>query len=112
MSSMGQQAQQSVTLADEDVDAVIQAIREGRVRTLDGVLYDPAVWNAEAVRDWLKRTHRSRRAKQLLAELRNVQQARSRSVALTTDIALRPLLVRSAQLEQEVAEFQERLAVR
>lgn len=109
---MSQQEQQGVTLADEDVDAVIQAIREGRVRTLDGVLYDPAVWNAEAVRDWLKRTHQSRRAKQLLAELRNVKQAKSRPVALMTDIALLLLLVRIAHLEQELAEFQERLAVR
>lgn len=101
----------SVSLTEDDVAVVLQAIREGRVRTLDGVAYEAALWDEEAVRDWLERTHLSRRAKQILAELRKGQQVKSRPVAPTVDIALRTLLARMAQLEQEVARLRERQPV-
>ena len=105
---MGEHEVHGISLTDEDVAVVLQAIREGRVRTLDGVPYDAVLWDEEAVRDWLERTHQPRRAKQIVAELHNGQRVKSRPVAPTVDIALRPLLARIAQLEQELAQLRAR----
>ena len=105
---MSEQVAQGLTLTNDEVAVVMQAIRAGRVRRLDGAPYDVTLWDEEAVHDWLERTHQPRRAKQILAELRNGQQVRSRPVAPTVDIALRPLLARIAQLEQEIAQLRAR----
>ena len=99
---MSEQGTAGINLTDEDVAVVLQAIREGRVRTLDDVPYDAEVWDEEAVRDWLERTHLPRRARQIVSTLRNGQRVQSRPIAPTVDIALRPLLVRIAELEREV----------
>lgn len=90
-------------LTDQDVALVLRAISEGRVRTVRGVPYDPGLWNEEAVRDWLERTHQPRRARQILVELAHGDTVRSRSMAPTVEITLQPLLSRIDQLEREVA---------
>ena len=99
-----------IKLTDEDVTIVIQAIREGRVRTLDGVPYDAKDWDdEETVRDWLERTHTRRRAREIVDTLRRGDNIKSRPVAPTVHLSLRTLEQRITQLERQVAELRERL---
>jgi hypothetical protein len=98
-----------VQLTDEDVTVVIEAIREGRVRTLDGAPYDPKVWDEETVRDWLQRTHLPPHARYIVTTLRRGLKIQCRPVAPTAYVALRALEQSISQLEREVAELRERL---
>lgn len=100
---MSEQRAEGISLTDEEIGIVLQAIREGRVRNLDDVPYDAEVWDEEAVGDWLERTHLPRRARQIVSTLRGGRNIKSRPVAPTVDIAMWPLLARIAQLEHEVA---------
>lgn len=94
-------------LTKEDVAVVQQAIREGRVLTWlpfeKDLPYDSDLWNEEAIRDWLERTHFPKRAKQILSQLRRGQTIKSRPIAPTVEIALRTLIERVTKLEREVA---------
>ena len=94
-------------LTKEDVKVVQQAIREGRVLTWLAfeevpLPYDPDLWDEEAIRDWLERTHLQKRAKQILSQLRRGQTIKSRSISPTVEIVLRKLIERITKLEQEV----------
>jgi hypothetical protein len=99
---------------DDEVALVVQAIRGGRVRGLDGALYDPnpKVWNEEAVRDWLERTHTPRRAREIVRILRGGGNIKSRPAASTVYIALQTLTRRVEQLEREVAALREQSSSR
>ena len=99
-----------VHLSDDEVAVVLQAIGEGRVRDLDDVPYDPAVWDAEAVRDWLERTHRPTRAHEIVRTLRNGRTIKSRPFAPTVSIVLHALMHRITQLEQEMAALKQRVS--
>lgn len=98
-----------IQLTDDDVSVVLQAIREARVRGLDDAPYDPEEWDDEAVRDWLERTHRPTRARQIVSTLRGGRNIKSRPMAPTTHIALQALVRRIMQLERDVAALQQRL---
>ncbi len=103
---MGEQAAQGISLTDEEVAMVVQAIREGRVRTLDDLPYDAEVWDEEAVRDWLERTHLPRRARQIVSTLRGGRNIKSRPVAPTVDIALRVLVAHIHTLQTRIDALQ------
>ena len=94
-------------LTKEDVAVVQQGIREGRVLIWlpfeEELPYASDLWNEEAIRDWLERTHFPKRAKQILSQLRRGQKIRSRPISPTVEIALRKLVERITKLEQEVA---------
>ncbi len=94
-------------LTKEDVAIVQQAIREGRVLIWlpfeEELPYDSDLWDEEAIRDWLERTHFPKRAKQILSQLRRGQTIKSRPISPTVEIALRKLVERITKLEQEVA---------
>ena len=94
-------------LTKEDVAVVQQAIREGRVLIWlpfeEELPYDSDLWDEEAIRDWLERTHLPKRAKQILSQLRRGQTIKSRPISPTVEIALRKLVERVTKLEQEVA---------
>ena len=94
-------------LTKEDIAVVQQAIREGRILTWlpfeKELPYEPDLWNEEAIRDWLERTHFPRRAKQILSQLRRGQTIKSRPISPTVEIVLRKLVGRVTELEQEVA---------
>lgn len=99
-----------IQLTDEDVKVVLQAISEGRVRTLDDVPYDPKEWDEETVRDWLERTHMPTHARWMVSTLRGGRKIKSRPVAPTVRLALGALEQRIQQLELEVADLRERLS--
>jgi hypothetical protein len=101
-----------IHLTDDDVKVVLDAINAGRVRDLPGVPYDPMMWDKEAVRDWLERTHLPRRARQTLYELRAGKYVKSRPHASTVRMAVHGLEARIAQLEQDVAEMKQSIADR
>lgn len=96
-------------LTDEEVGAVLQAIQEGRVRGLDDVTYDIKEWDEEAVRDWLEHNHTPGHARYMVTTLRAGRRVKSRPTPTATDIAIRVLTRRVAQLEHDIAALRERL---
>lgn len=90
-------------MSDDDVETVLKAIRDGRVFSLAEEPYDPALWDEEAVRDWLEHAQSSMRARQNIGILRSGRNIYSRLVAPTVEIALKALIAQTARLEQEIA---------
>jgi hypothetical protein len=99
----------SYQLTDDDVAVVLQAIREGRVRGLDDEPYDAEAWDEEAAREWLERTHTPSHARYMVTTLRAGKRIKSRPTPPTTDLAIRALARRIAQLERTVDALRERL---
>jgi hypothetical protein len=113
--------QQEFHLTKEDKQMVIKAISEGRVLTehpKNAVAYKNLVdsdpnWedhDGEAVEDWLVRTLRPRRAKEIINTLNKEHKVYSRPMAPTVEIVLKPLIKSIESLEREVAELKSRLS--